>query len=92
MANIEVKHIGNFQNGSYDSRNTRARHDQVIPYYLVDCPASRKAASDSISSSAQQPWIFASESDAKAAAAKEAQTEGSGARGYQAPYVHWSDR
>lgn len=91
MASIEVKHIGNFQNGSYDSRNCKARRDQVIPYYLVDCPASRKAAS-SISSSAQQPWIFASDSDAKAAAAKEAHAEGSGARGYRAPYVHWSDR
>ena len=85
---ITVKHIGNFQNGSYCSQNRRARHDQVIPYYLVDCPASQEAAK-SISSSAQQPWIFAVKSDAETAAKKEAEIKGSGARGYQAPKQHW---
>lgn len=89
MAKIEIKEIGNFQNGSYDARNPRARHDQVIPYYLVDCPASQKAAKQSISSSAQQPWIYATKKAAEAAAKKEAEVEGSGARGYQKPYEHW---
>ena len=79
---IEVKFAGNFQNGSYCSHNRRAQHDQVIPYYYVDCPASR-AAGDPAN------WTFARKSDAEAAARAEAEVEGSGMRGWLKPYQHW---
>src|SRR5262249_11866887 len=90
MANIKVVKLGWFQNGSFCSRGGDGG-DVLVCYWLVDCPAMREA-NNSKSSSARDinpatgistgyhPWIYSSRKEAKAAAKREAQKPGSGAR------------